>query len=86
METLERELNLLLDKLSNANDFRQTLLGVNSIYPFNKYKYIIRANGYEKSEIFEGQIMITNTNINSIKSYMAESRAIRQAVIEQYES
>lgn len=251
METLERELDLLIDKLSNAADFKQTLLGVNSVYPFSKYEYIIssllsknmlsfeeylelrddyinrnlflhifeitaprgfgdtwafshllsvepelkrpnkkidvtykgeydlylpylaenikievkasravdrdradeplyikalssdsnrrflmnfqqlkpsccdvflwiavyrdcvkywvlkntviknhhdftpqhrnestqdRAKGYEKSEIFEGQIMITNANINSIKSYMVESRAIRQAIIEQYES
>jgi hypothetical protein len=44
-----------------------------------------RAKDYEKSEIYEGQIMITNANIDSIKDYMVESRTIRQAVIEQYE-
>ncbi|MDR0315431.1 MAG: hypothetical protein LBH97_00860 [Treponema sp.] len=45
-----------------------------------------RAKDYAKSEIYEGQIMITNANIDSIKNYMAESRAIRQAIIEQFES
>jgi hypothetical protein len=43
-----------------------------------------RARDYEKSDIYEGQIMITNANIDSIKSFMVESRAIRQAIIEQY--
>jgi hypothetical protein len=45
-----------------------------------------RAKDYEKSEIYEGQIMITNTNINSIENYLVESRAIRQAIIEQFEA
>ena len=45
-----------------------------------------RAKGYEKSEIYEGQIMITNANIDSINSFRVESRAIRQAILEQYES
>jgi hypothetical protein len=45
-----------------------------------------RAADYEKSGIYEGQIMITNANIDSIKNYMVESRAIRQAIIEQYEA
>jgi hypothetical protein len=45
-----------------------------------------RAKGYEKSEIYEGQIMITNANIDSINEFIVESRAIRQAIIEQYES
>jgi hypothetical protein len=44
-----------------------------------------RSKNYEKSEIYEGQIMITNGNIDSIENYMVESRAIRQAIIEQYE-
>ncbi|MDR0730434.1 MAG: hypothetical protein LBF63_02125 [Treponema sp.] len=45
-----------------------------------------RSKDYERSGIYEGQIMITNSNINSIKDFMVESRAIRQAIIEQYES
>jgi hypothetical protein len=45
-----------------------------------------RAKGYEKSVIYEGQIMITNTNVDSINNFIVESRAIRQAIIEQYEA
>jgi hypothetical protein len=30
--------------------------------------------------------MITNVNMDSIKNHMVESRAIRQAIIEQYEA
>jgi hypothetical protein len=45
-----------------------------------------RAKDYDKSEIYEGQIMITNDNISSIKEYMVESRGIRQAIIEQFEA
>jgi len=45
-----------------------------------------REKDYEKSEIFEGQIMITNANIDSINSFLVESKAIKQAIIEQYES
>jgi hypothetical protein len=48
-----------------------------------------RQNGYKdynKSEIYEGQIMITNNNISSIDEYIVESRRIRQAIIEQYEA
>jgi hypothetical protein len=44
-----------------------------------------RIKGYEKSEIYEGQIMITNANINSIENYMVEGRAIRQSIIKQFE-
>ncbi len=45
-----------------------------------------RTIGYKKSEIFEGQIMITNDNISTIKKYLVEGRGIRQAIIEQFES
>jgi hypothetical protein len=45
-----------------------------------------RSKNYKKSEIYEGQIMITNVNIKTIKNYMVESRGIRQAIVEQYEA
>jgi hypothetical protein len=45
-----------------------------------------RVAGYDRSTIFEGQIMITNDNIDSIKDYLVEGREIRQAIIEQYEN
>jgi hypothetical protein len=45
-----------------------------------------RAKNYNKSEIYEGQIMITNDNLSSIEDYLVEGRGIKQAIIEQYES
>jgi len=45
-----------------------------------------REEGYDKSKIFEGQIMITNDNVTSIKQYLVEGRGIRNAIIKQYES
>jgi hypothetical protein len=45
-----------------------------------------RSKTYKKIDIFEGQIMITNANIDTIKDFLVESRGIRQAIIEQYES
>jgi len=45
-----------------------------------------RPKDYEKFNIFEGQIMITNANINTINEYIVESRGLRQAIIEQFES
>lgn len=41
MEILELELGLLIDKLSNLDDFRNNLEYIKSIYPFNRYEYII---------------------------------------------
>ena len=40
---------------------------------------------YDHTRIYEGQIMITNDNIKTITNYEVEGRAIRQAVIEQYD-
>jgi hypothetical protein len=45
-----------------------------------------RGKNYDKSEIYEGQIMITNDNIDSIREYQVASHGIRQAIIEQYEA
>jgi hypothetical protein len=44
-----------------------------------------RGKNYDKLEIYEGQIMITNDNIDSIREYQVDSHGIRQAIIEQYE-
>jgi hypothetical protein len=45
-----------------------------------------RAKNYKKSEIFEGQILITNANISTIDDYLVESGDIRQAIINQFKS
>jgi len=41
MEKLKRELDRLIEKLENAGDFRAKLEGLESVYPFNEYEYII---------------------------------------------
>lgn len=45
-----------------------------------------RTKEYDKANIFEGQIMIHNSNIDTINKYEVESIGLRQAIIEQYES
>ena len=41
MEKLKRELDKLIDKLENADDFRAILENLVSVYPFSEYEYII---------------------------------------------
>lgn len=41
MEKLKKELDKLIEKLENANDFRATLENLESVYPFNEYEHII---------------------------------------------
>jgi hypothetical protein len=44
-----------------------------------------RPKGYKKTDIYEGQIMITNDNIDTIQDYMVNNDGIQQAIIKQYE-
>ena len=44
-----------------------------------------REAGYDRSKIFEGQIMITNENISTIENHLVEGRGLRQAIIEEFE-
>ena len=80
MEALEHELNLLVEEntvIQTHHDFT----------PQHRNESTLdRGKNYNKSEIYEGQIMITNDNIDSVKNYLVESRYIRQAIIEQYAS
>ncbi|MHC4864439.1 MAG: hypothetical protein ACYTEX_10165 [Planctomycetota bacterium] len=41
MEKLKRELDKLIDHLENADDFRDTLDNLVSVYPFSEYEYVI---------------------------------------------
>ena len=40
---------------------------------------------YKKTDIYEGQVMITRENISSIEKFQVEGRALRQAIIDKYE-
>lgn len=44
----------------------------------------IRKHNYKKTDIYEGQVMITRDNIDSIQEFQVEGRALRQAIIEKY--
>lgn len=44
-----------------------------------------REAGYDRSKIFEGQIMITNENLSTIQNHLVEGRGLRQAIIEEFE-
>ena len=41
MEKLEHDLDILIDKLSNSDSFKNDLETLQSVYPFNKFEYII---------------------------------------------
>ncbi len=43
-----------------------------------------REVGYDKSSIYEGQIMITDENISTIKEHAIEGRQIKEAIIKQF--
>jgi hypothetical protein len=43
METLNNELDALIDKMNNPIDFRNELENIHSVYPFSRYEYIISA-------------------------------------------
>ena len=41
MEKLTEQLDQLVNRIAHAEDFRSELMRLRSIYPFNKYEYII---------------------------------------------
>jgi len=41
METLNHELESLIEQLSNKLDFKRNLDSIKSVYPFSRYEYII---------------------------------------------
>jgi hypothetical protein len=64
MEILEQELDLLIDKLNNAENFRNTFDEINSIYPFSKYEYIISALLSKNILSFEEYLELRDNYIN----------------------
>lgn len=43
-----------------------------------------KASDYSKADIYEGQIMMTNQNVNDFADYLATERTIKTKIIEQY--
>ena len=44
-----------------------------------------RKNDYKKTDIYEGQVMITRENIDLIQKFQVDGRALRRAIIDKYE-
>lgn len=44
----------------------------------------VRKDDYKKTDIYEGQVMITRDNISSIEKFQVEGRGLRQAIIEKF--
>jgi len=64
MEILENELDKLIDRLSDPDNFRSEVESVKSIYPFSKYEYIISSLLARKCLSFEEYIDLRNEYID----------------------
>ena len=66
MERLEKELNRLVAKLPNEDEFRNMLYDLASVYPFNEYEYII-------SHLLAGNILKLDDYIELRDEYIARN-------------
>jgi hypothetical protein len=64
METLEQDLNMLINKIDDSNDFRLKVENINSIYPFSKYEYIISSLLTKNILSFEEYLELRDNYIN----------------------
>jgi len=64
MEKLNEQLNMLIDRLSNSNNFREELECLKSTYPFSKYEYIISTLFSRNKLTFEEYLEIRDEYIN----------------------
>ena len=64
MEQLTEQLDKLIDRLAHADDFRGELMRLRSIYPFNKYEYIISTLLAEGKLTFDEYLQIRDDYIN----------------------
>ena len=64
MEMLENELDSLISKLKNADDFRFEVENIQNVYPFNKYEYVITKLVEEKILSYDEYLELRNDYIN----------------------
>ena len=64
MEMLENELDSLILKLKNADDFRFEVENIQNVYPFNKYEYVITKLVEEKILSYDEYLELRNDYIN----------------------
>jgi len=78
MEKLKKELDILINRLENANDFRSTLETLISVYPFNEYEYIISHLLADKKLTIEEYYALRNAYmIRNLYLYIFEISAPR---------
>ncbi len=64
METLDAQLDTLIIKLKNSDNFVDDLENVKSVYPFNRYEYIISALLSEKVLTYDDYLDLRNQYID----------------------
>ena len=60
MEILEKELEILISKLKNSDDFYAEIETIQNVYPFNKYEYIITKLVEERILSFDDYLDLRN--------------------------
>lgn len=78
MEILENELELLISKVKNADNFCSEIENIKNVYPFNKYEYIITKLVEEKILSYDDYLELRNDYINrNLYLYVFEISAPR---------
>ena len=78
MEILEKELEILISKLKNSDDFYAEIETIQNVYPFNKYDYIITKLVEQKILSFDDYLDLRNEYINrNLYLYVFEISAPR---------
>ena len=78
MEILENELEVLISKLKNADDFRSEIENIQNVYPFNRYEYIITKLVEEKILSYDEYLELRTDYINrNLYLYVFEISAPR---------
>ena len=78
MEILEKELDELIDKLVNVEDFRAEIDRIQNVFPFNRYEYIITRLMYNHILSYDEYVELRNDYINrNLYLYVFEISASR---------
>ena len=64
METLNKELDSLIELLSNSSDFKRDLDNIKSVYPFSRYEYIISTLLAKKALSYDDYLELRDNYIN----------------------
>lgn len=79
----------MYEKALYSNSKKEFLMNFQQLKPSCCDVYVwlavYRDTDFDKTSTFEGQIMITNKNIDSLSKYEIEGCQMRQAIIEQFE-